>query len=1101
MKPTQAIDLIETIRTTIVSFVSILMFVALGVAVFLGISWVEPGMKIAADNMFSEGAFHNFQIQYPYGLTQDDINKLLEVDGVTKVEPAYQSFQMMRKGDNSLSVKVISLGTSIDTPFVVEGELPKRPDELAFHASTAEQLGVKVGDTITFEKDAQESDPNASDAGMTYLENSTFRVAAIVKNADYISHASGSLGFSNTPSGRVDGIVWVIKDAFNAEAFQNGYPVVNVACDGLAGKATFSDDYKQASQPIQKSIEELGKGLATARYNSLHGEAQRLIDENQTKLDQAEADIASGEKEVADGEKKLQDGRAELEKRRSEGKKELDDAYAKLQDGEAQRQEGQRLLNEATAKVNEAQQVIADADATIDALQTEITNEEAFKQDCDYALAHGQITQEEYDRRLDDRGAQVTDRLLPMARQLGIRISIINHATYGTVLSQTRNALAYADAIPVSFGGTTITLAEARNRLETGKNELASAQATYDQQVATLEDGWRQYNEGLATYDREVAQAEQQIADGQQQLEDAKRRIADGKSQVAKNKPVLDEAKALLAKMEDFEWTVLPRAYNGGAVEVSVFSKVTHSLSISMAALFIVVGLLVSYCAVSRIVNEQKTLVGTKKALGLSQKEITGGFLWYAGIATVIGCVLGTALGFFVVEGIINSVVSGMFAFGAFPSYFGWDLFLIVLAIELVLVLGTTYLACRKILKQHAVDLLRGEEPPAGKARFYEHWAVWKRLPLLIQVMVNNCVNDVRRAVNTIVGVAGCTALIVTAITLNNDVMKSYDVHYQNVFGFNAIAYVDSTQKNAAQNVQAELERQGFATTMAYSGHTRIIQPNGESGAMHLIVPMDNASFARMYHLNLTTGGTADLSGDGAYISQAYAEHLGAKVGDSVVIDSGDGKKHEIPILGFYEFWLSYNEMIVSRECFEKEFGAGAPNVVYCQTGDTPITDVEKRLASVQGFSSMDDDANIQYGNFATFSRVSSAVVIIYLVLAVLMAIVVLLNLDVMFIQEKKRELIVLMINGFGIRDARHYISYDTCALTAVGIVAGVLLGMVSGTITVSSVEPITGVFVKDPDGMAVVVGIVGSAVLALIMALIALRRINNFKLTDINRF
>ena len=131
----------------------------------------------------------------------------------------------------------------------------------------------------------------------------------------------------------------------------------------------------------------------------------------------------------------------------------------------------------------------------------------------------------------------------------------------------------------------------------------------------------------------------------------------------------------------------------------------------------------------------------------------------------------------------------------------------------------------------------------------------------------------------------------------------------------------------------------------------------------------------------------------------------------------------------------------------------------------------------------------------------SSAVVLIYLVLAVLMAIVVLLNLNVMFIEEKKRELIVLMINGYSTKDARHYISYDSIVLTILGIIVGLILGCIMGSITVASIEPSTGVFVKDADLWAILIGIAGSAVLAIIMGKIALRRIKKFKLTDINRF
>ena len=1108
MKRTQVTDLLTNIKGTIVSFISILMFAALGVGVFLGISWASPALENAAQTMFDEGSFHNYQIQYPYGLTDADLKELSQVEGVTEIEAERQSFQTIREGTRKYAVKVQSLGQSIDVPIIVEGTLPTKRSEIALHAESAKQLGIGIGDTITFEKDAVEADDAAADdagsansSGMAYLLRDSFTVTALVNNADYVANASATYGFSPAPSGGVDALAWVVDDAFDASAFQNGYPIVNVRCEGLDGKLTFSDDYKQASATVQEPIEALGSTLSEKRFNDLHGQAQKTIDDAQAELDKAEADIAQAEKEIADGEVTLENARAELEQGRISGQAELDAAYTKLINGEAEKAEGERKLNEAYAKVNDAQSKISEVDADINTVVAEADGMEAYKKDLDKKRDAGEITEEEYNKLLSDRCDQENAKILPIAKKYDIEMPNITPDTYDLAIEAARIGSEYRDEIPITVEGENMTLGEARQRLASAQNELANAQAEYDEAVATLNNGWYEYYQGVATYESKIAEAEQEIADGEAKIEDAKKQVEDGKQEVALNKPMLEGAKAALAEMVKYNWTVLPRAYNSGATEVSTFCAVTANLSISMAALFIIVGLLVSYFAVSRIVHEQIVRIGTKKALGFRQGEITSSFLWYSGIAVTVGAIVGALIAFLLVEGIIGSVLGGMFAFGAYPAYFGWDLFLIITIIELGLVLIATYLACRKILKQHAIELLRGEKPPTGKTRFYEKWGIWQKIPLFIQVIINNCVNDGRRVVSTIVGVAGCTALIVTAIILNNDVMKSYDIHYDDVYGFNAIAYADNDTEGAADNLESALKGQGFSTAQTFSKSYLMVQPDGESGAMHIVVPVDEAAFAQLYNVKPRDGIEFDLSGEGAWVSQAYADHLGAKVGDTITIDDGAGVKHEVPILGFNEFWLSFNEMVMGRAYYEKEFGPVTPNVVICQTGDVPVADVEQKLAGVAGFDSIVDDAMLQYSNFETFSSVSSAVVIIYLVLSALMAIVVLLNLNVMFINEKKRELIVLMINGFSVKDARHYISYDNIVLTALGIIVGILLGWLMGDITVASIEPVTGVFIKDCDLWAVLIGIIGSALLAIIMGLIALRRINKFELTDITRF
>ena len=1019
MKPTQVTELFANIKNTFVSFFSIFMFAALGVGIFLGISWAGPAVEAAADHTLDEGSFHNFQVQFPYGLTDDDVKQLSKVEGVTQVETARQSFETVVVDGKNVTVKLQTMGADIDVPIVAQGELPTKSGEIALHAQSASKIGAGVGDTVTFEK-SDDADADDND-GSKYLNNRTYKVTAIIDSPDYLANDSLTYGISATPSGKIDALAWVLPDEFDSEAFQDGYPIVNVVCDSLDGKGTYTDEYKSASDAIKPRLEELGDKLATERYDDLHGQAQEKIDDAQKQLDEGKQKIADGEKQIADGEKQLADGRAELEARRAEGEAQLADALNQLQYYEAQ--------------VAEAEAAVAEAEYLLEAGRAALRG------------------------RSDDE--------------------------------------------IIEYEGHQMTVAEARGYVAQANPQLVRAENDLYVARQRLDDGWNQYYAGQAQLEAAVAEGEQKIADGERQLADARQQVADAKQQVAENEPKLEDAKAQLEAMAKYSWTVSPRMYNAGVANVSVFSGVTNNLSVSMAALFIIVGLLVSYFAVSRIVREQITQIGTKKALGFRQGEITTSYLLYSGIAVVAGAIVGTIVGYFVVEGIISGVLGGMFCFGAYPAYFGWGLFLIVTLIELLLVLGATYLACRSILKEHAVELLRGPKPPTGKTHFYEKWGIWDKLPLLIQTIVNNCVNDKRRVLSTIVGVAGATALIVTAITLNNDVLKSYDKHYAEVYNFNARAYVDDEPKGSIDNVEAALVDNGCTTAQVVCRAHMFEELDDDGGlaSVNMLVPADVDAFSKVYHLPLMSGGEADLSQDGAYFSQAYATHLGAKVGDKVTVNGLDGTEHQVEILGFYDFWLTYYEMVMGRDYYEREFGEFEPNVVLADTGDVAVSDIEDDLSKVEGFYSIYDDKAHQHVNFETFSAVSSAVVAIYLALAALMSVVVLLNLNVMFIDEKKRELIVLMINGFSVKDAKHYISYDNIVLTALGIIVGLILGCVMGSITVAAIEPATAVFVKSVDGWAVGIGIIGSAILAIIMGAIALRRIPRFELTDINKF
>ena len=689
-----------------------------------------------------------------------------------------------------------------------------------------------------------------------------------------------------------------------------------------------------------------------------------------------------------------------------------------------------------------------------------------------------------------------------------------HNAPKPTDLSSVKEALAeirtalndYADQ-ERDIDGKKTTLNQVKSELDAGWAAANNIKAQLDEASAALDGGWSELNaleEQLDSARAQVEEGEQQLEDAKKQLKDAKKQVKDGQKTVDEKSDELDSAKHKLEDMKDRSWSVLSRSNNGGVGSARQLSSIMRNLSYSMAALFVIVGLLVCYSAVGRIVHEQITQIGTKKALGLRFGEITMSFLSYSGLSVIFGSLIGLALSVFVVERIIGHTLSQQFIMGDYPPYFDVLFGLGVTFVELALVLLATWLACRAILSRNAVDLLRGEEPPSNKARFFEKWGLWENLPLYTQTIVNNCLNDKRRVFSTIVGVAGCTALIVTAITLNDDVLNSYDKQYDEVFGFDAVAYAKSDESGALSEMSAALEEQGCSSCALIRQKVTMQKANGEYVSVTLTVPSDEDAMDVFYRIKLIGSGSSEssaLSDTGVYVSYALHDHQGVEVGDILKLPDSDGAMHDFTVEGFYEFYLPENEMVMSRALYEQELGDNyKPNALLVNTGGKDFESLQAALSSIDGYMTFENDKEMNRVNFDSFSSVSRSVVIIYLVLSVLMAIIVLLNLNVMFIEEKKRELIVLMINGFSVKDAKRYIYNDTIVLSAIGIVVGLVLGSLTGSLSVASVEPETASFFKGIDWVAIAAGIGVSAVLAFAMSAIALRRIPAFSLTDINK-
>ena len=560
----------------------------------------------------------------------------------------------------------------------------------------------------------------------------------------------------------------------------------------------------------------------------------------------------------------------------------------------------------------------------------------------------------------------------------------------------------------------------------------------------------------------------------------------------------LQQIRQSLTSIVDYAWIVLSRTYNGAVVLIEGYTGVTDNLRWSMASLFLVVGILVCYSAISRTVHKQLTRIGTKKALGFLQREISSLFLCYAALCVFLGLIAGVLIAVFIVERILLGSLTGQFVVDA-KAYVNLLDIILIGALEAALILGATWFAVSGVLKRNAQDLLVGERPMSAKARFYEEWSIWQHMSLLAQTTVNNCINDRRRVVGTLIGIAGCTALISCAITLNDNVMRSFDRQYSAVLHYDALSNVAQDSDATTKGVKA-LSDAGMDACPIFQRSLTLRLPDNSMSVATITVPTDQERFERFVTINPV--GKTDEGIEGVWVSEAYRAHMGAQVGDVVTLVDIAGNKSELPIAGFFEWHLLSHEIIVPQKLYESSFDAKATaNKLLIDTHGKGGKEAGAVLRRFNGYQGTNNDRESNRGLFTAFSRIARIVVAVYLALAVVMAACVLLNLDFMFVDEKKRELIVLMICGYSLREAKGYVWHDSVALTVLGILLGLMLGGAAGSLTVLSIEQANASFLKGVSLLAVGIATGGTILLSGAAMLLALRRIDRFDLTDINRF
>ena len=799
MKKNQLIDLFQTIRKTLVSFIAIMMFVALSVAIFLGLWWSAEGVLVSADGMYADGNIADLQLEGTAGGTSEIEKELLLVDGIDTVEGVYSFGDQMELNGMFYETKLVSLPQKINLPLKVTGNLPTEKGEIALTDAWARRYSVEIGSTVTFRNKAfVPSLPNT-----TLLTTDSFTVTALIETAPYLSSIPGTYGISMQHDVPVISVAYIAPSSVNMPLFQ-GCNLIYLKSDRLDPLGHFSDEYKAQAERLREDVQ-----------------------------------------------------------------------------------------------------------------------------------------------------------------------------------------------MPAEKYGFT---------------------------VSTLEE-------------------------------------------------------------------------NTSVTMLEMFRSVLLKLRFSMAGLFVIVGLLVCYFAVSRIVYEDKVRIGTKRALGFLKSEITSFYLMYAAIASLIGSVLGLLMAYYLVQPIILHAVTDSFCLNL-RYVFDWKNALIIAALESVIQLLTVYVACSRVFRKQPIELLNGTEALVSKNRFYEKLRLWQKLPLFNKTVVNNFFNDPRRVFSTIVSIAGFTALMICAMTLKFNISDSFTLHYDRVFHYNAVVYIDENAD--IDEFEKLLSEKNFEYLSAHSQTVIMDAPDGQKLVSRLLVCDPETIEARIQTRNLS-GKSLDYS-EGVLVTCAYQNEYKVPDHTEMHFSTLDGKQLETDSVGFYEYYMLGNQMMISRAEYEKLFGTTPRDqTILLKLDNGNLLNLNECLSEIPGFLSLHDEFSDNRFLFDGLSTLYFSVVLIYLALAVAMGFLVLLNLLSMFVREKKREVLTLVINGYSRNDAKKYILSDTVLMTVIGIPIGMLLGTLMSNLSIMAYESEI-VFLKAGfSGRACLIGAVISVVLTLVISLIALREIDTFKLTEIN--
>lgn len=1172
MKKTRWIVLLRDIRKTWVSFLSIIVFVSLGVAIFLGIKWNEPALSQAMDRYLDEHRYHDLQMVFPYGFTEDDAAAVAALDGVSAVEGAYNAYGTAQVGGDRCILNIQSLTDTMDHAEVLEGELPAAADEVAVERLLAEALELHLGDTLPI---------SALRGGKPCLKNSEFTITAIVEHPSFTrTETDYSRGFTDIGDGSADGYVLVAKTAFDTEMYDGCFSQLLIRGTGLDALNSLGSVYQQKAGALKEKLEALGAQRAALRSDDLYDRAGEQIADAEQELADGQQELESGKQEYADGEKRLDaakvqiaDGEkqiAENEKKLADGKQQYADGLAAYADGAAQLRAGRATLtaeleeNGYPTDLDEAEkQLKTDREKAADIkdlLMRTLTQVELYNEDHDSASEEEikqilvdtlellgvsedinvETTQDakkavekaqEYLKKYgsDAVVTATVNVLLPYlkltADQAGVNTLLgrldaadILLASYTMLDKDTRLTLLMTIVVnenpdlsvaPETLQALIDVVDDSLAQLDKGLKGIAdyrAGAAALSAASARLAEASRQIEEGeqqLADAKKKLAQAKRDYAAGTQKLAQARQDIADGEQTLAENTRLLADAQA---ELEDFvryeQWTVQIRTDNPSVATAKFYAQSSRRLCYSMALLFVFVGLMVCFTSITRSINESQTIAGVQKALGFRSREILVHYMAYSLLAAAIGVLVGYALGFFGIESVVNDAYAKLYVIGAITNVYVVPEALVIAVVELALIALATWLPCRKLLRRPAVELLKGENYAGGRTRFYEKWRVWQRMSLYTQTTVNNLMNDGARIIATLVGITGCTALIVMSLSLRSSILSTPVRHFERIWIYDASLVSDTAVPGGHQALEQVLDESGADYTSVRREAVYIRDETGTLNKADLIVPEDAEDLRAFIHLDdYRTGRPLSLTDDGVIVSYTYAKHYGLKAGDTLHLLDTAGRSHDCVVSGISQHYLSSMQVVMTPSCYQHLMGwAAQSNTLYLRYGAADRNAVAQKLQTTEGYFSLTDESAKWIAKFQEFSGSVMLVVYIGLSLSVTMALLVLLNLNIVCVNEKTNELVVMRINGFSIRAVKAYLYRDNIVLTALGILGGVGIGLALGRCVLEILQKIGDNFYTTPNLTDCLIGAGLAALFSLATNLIALRRVNILSVSDLSR-
>ena len=777
--------------------------------------------------------------------------------------------------------------------------------------------------------------------------------------------------------------------------------------DILAAQVSALEEQEAAvSQQIQASeaqIESQRQQLAATRSELESGLA--AVEDGLSQLSQKESELNAGLEQITAGQAQIDAGWIQIQEQENT----LAASKAEIEAGEQELEKGQKQLKAAKKKLNKAQKEI-DSNAE--------------------TLAAGQA-------ELDANVANLND----------------SEAQYASGLEQYNSGARQIAENEAKLTSGEQEIAENEAKLADGEKEIADNEKKLADGEKEITDNEKKLQDAV----KDLKKGEKDLADGKKEYEDAKK---DAEDEIAENQQKLNDAKKELEDLEMPEWMVTDREELPEYTDYGDNADRLRNIGQVFPVIFFLVAALISLTTMTRMVEEQRTQIGTLKALGYKKSAIAAKYICYAFFATLLGSVLGMLIGEKIIPYIIITAYGIMYHNVANTISIDYQpgFALIASAASVVCTVGATLFASGKELQETPASLMRPPAPKEGKRVLLERFTfIWKHLSFSWKSTIRNLFRYKKRLIMTVFGIAGSMGLMLVGFGLQDSISDIAAIQYRELQHYDGMVIEDSdaTEEEHEELFEYMKENEQIAHCNRVQ-MTKISAPKGSSNiSIYLFVPESLSEFAKDVTLkNRITGETYELTDEGAAISEKTASLLGLKVGDMIPLKKGD-KEYKVRVAVITENYMSHYLYMTPR-VYEQTFGEKPEyeNIVFTMQEDCK-DDLEMagtRILAYPGALSISYTSSLASQVDRMLSTLD-AVILVLIVSAGMLAFVVLYNLNNINITERQRELATLKVLGFYDGEVSQYVLRENVILTVLGIMFGAVFGILIHRYVITTVE------------------------------------------------